>query len=122
MAWRINCGKPERNEVAALNRLAAELPDDTPEGVKKARLALIQDWIRDSTRRKTAAMVGHTHRVLVEGRSERRPDLLVGSADNTRMIQFAGDPALIGSMVWVKVTSILSMNLLDGVLTDAPTH
>ena len=28
MAWRINCGKPERNEVAALNRLAAELPDD----------------------------------------------------------------------------------------------
>jgi tRNA-2-methylthio-N6-dimethylallyladenosine synthase len=101
---------------------AAELPDDTPEGVKKARLALIQDWIRDSTRRKTAAMVGHTHRVLVEGRSERRPDLLVGSADNTRMIQFAGDPALIGSMVWVKVTSMLSMNLLDGVLTDAPTH
>ena len=28
MAWRINCGKPERNEVAALNRLAAELPSD----------------------------------------------------------------------------------------------
>lgn len=28
MAWRINCGKPERNEVAALNRLAAELPAD----------------------------------------------------------------------------------------------
>lgn len=28
MAWRINCGKPERNEVAALNRLAAELPDN----------------------------------------------------------------------------------------------
>jgi hypothetical protein len=28
MAWRISCGKPERNEVAALNRLAAELPDD----------------------------------------------------------------------------------------------
>jgi Nuclease-related domain len=28
MAWRINCGKPERNEVAALNRLAAELPHD----------------------------------------------------------------------------------------------
>lgn len=28
MAWRISCGKPERNEVAPLNRLAAELPDD----------------------------------------------------------------------------------------------
>lgn len=28
MAWRINCGRPEQNEVAALNRLAAELPDD----------------------------------------------------------------------------------------------
>lgn len=28
MAWRINCGKPEQNEVAALNRLAAELPHD----------------------------------------------------------------------------------------------
>lgn len=28
MAFRINCGKPEHNEVAALNRLAAELSDD----------------------------------------------------------------------------------------------
>lgn len=27
MAFRFNCGKPEQNEVAALNRLAAELPD-----------------------------------------------------------------------------------------------
>ena len=28
MAFRINCGKPEQNEVAALNRLAAELSDN----------------------------------------------------------------------------------------------
>ena len=28
MAFRINCGKPEQNEVAALNRLATELPDN----------------------------------------------------------------------------------------------
>lgn len=28
MALRISCGKPERNEVAALNRLASELPND----------------------------------------------------------------------------------------------
>ena len=28
MAFRFNCGRPERNEVAALNRLAAELPGD----------------------------------------------------------------------------------------------
>jgi hypothetical protein len=28
MAVRISCGKPERNEVAALNRLASELPHD----------------------------------------------------------------------------------------------
>lgn len=28
MAFRISCGNPERNEVAALNRLAKELPDN----------------------------------------------------------------------------------------------
>lgn len=28
MAFRFSCGKPERNEVEALNRLAAELPQD----------------------------------------------------------------------------------------------
>ena len=100
---------------------AAELTDDTPEAVKKARLALIQDWIRASTRAKTAAMLGQTLRVLVEKPSARRPELLLGSTDNTRTVQFAGDPALIGQMVWVKVTAVLSMNLLDGVLVDAPT-
>jgi len=46
---------------------AAELADDTPQEVKLARLQQLQAAIGESSARISAAMVGSTQRVLVEG-------------------------------------------------------
>ena len=91
---------------------AAELPDPTPEDVKKQRLSEVKAVIKASTIAKTNAMLGQTLRVLVEKTSDRDDRMLLGSADNTRLVQFIGDPALIGQFVSVEVTDILSMNLV----------
>ena len=61
-------------------------------------------------------MLGQKVRVLVEKTSDRHAHMLIGSADNTRLVQFIADPVLIGQFVDIEVTDILSMNLVQGSL------
>jgi tRNA-2-methylthio-N6-dimethylallyladenosine synthase len=97
---------------------AAELPDDTPEDVKKQRLARVKAVIKQSAIDKTNAMLGQTVRVLVEKPSDRHEGVLLGSADNTRLVEFVGDPSLIGRFAQIEVTQIASMNLVRGRLLE----
>ncbi|MEY4515673.1 MAG: hypothetical protein RL180_19, partial [Pseudomonadota bacterium] len=101
---------------------AAELPDDTPEDVKKERLARLKAVIKDSSIAKTNAMLGQTLSVLVEKPSDRFEGMLLGSADNTRLVQFEGDAAMIGQFADVRVTRIISMNLVQAELVTTATH
>ncbi len=100
---------------------AAELPDHTPEDVKKVRLARVKDVIKASTVAKTDAMLGKTMQVLVEKVSDRDDSMLIASADNTRLVQFVGDKALIGQFATIKVIEIRSMNLVQGELVSELT-
>ena len=50
---------------------AAGFADDTPMEVKKERLARLQALINEQAAAISAAMVGTTQRVLVEGRSKK---------------------------------------------------
>lgn len=93
---------------------AAELPDDTPELVKKARLAELQQVVKASSIAKTDAMLGQTHRVLIEKVSDRNPKLLIGTADNTRLVEFEGDAAWLGRFAQIQITEIKTLNLVYG--------
>ncbi|MGU3289284.1 tRNA (N6-isopentenyl adenosine(37)-C2)-methylthiotransferase MiaB [Acinetobacter radioresistens] len=97
---------------------ASELADDTPEEVKKERLARVQQWIKQSSIAKTNAMQGTIQRVLIENISERDPNLLVGTADNTRLVTFIGDPAWVGRFAEIEITEIKTLNLVYGELLN----
>ena len=96
---------------------AAELPDDTPEAVKKQRLNVLKTQVARNTGRITDAMLGSVQRVLVDRESTRFPGWLIGIAGNTRWIHFPGDASLIGRFADVKVTGVESINALSA---DAP--
>ena len=86
---------------------AANLPDDTPQEVKLARLQRLQKVIAENTRRYSDAMVGSLQRVLVEGPSKRDPDELQGRTENNRVVNFKGGPnasRLIGQFIEVNIT------------------
>lgn len=100
---------------------ASELPDDTPEDVKKVRLSQVKEVIKRSSIDKTNAMLGQTVRVLIEKPSDRHHDMLIGSADNTRLVQFVGDSSWIGRFADIKITQIRSMNLVEGELVSLET-
>lgn len=84
---------------------AANLPDDTPMDVKKARLKILQDRIKLQTFRISEAMVGSEQRVLVTGASKKSASELQGRTDNNRIVNFKGDPAMIGKMITMKITA-----------------
>jgi tRNA-2-methylthio-N6-dimethylallyladenosine synthase len=84
---------------------AANLPDDTPMDVKKARLKILQDRIKLQTFRISETMVGSEQRVLVTGASKKSALELQARTDNNRIVNFKGDPAMIGQMVVMKITA-----------------
>lgn len=82
---------------------AAELPDDTSHKTKTDRLSSILDAQEDIVAKLANQWKGQTFKTLVEddGREEGR---VVGRLDNNMLVEFAGEPALIGSWQNVKIT------------------
>ncbi|WP_298625792.1 tRNA (N6-isopentenyl adenosine(37)-C2)-methylthiotransferase MiaB [uncultured Zoogloea sp.] len=90
---------------------ASDLPDDTPADVKLARLARLQKRIEEHAAEISASMVGSVQRILVEGPSKKDPNELAGRTDNNRVVNFAGNPRLVGNFVDVTITSALPHSL-----------
>jgi tRNA-2-methylthio-N6-dimethylallyladenosine synthase len=102
---------------------AADLPDDVPMTVKRERLAQLQARIGELAAAISRNMVGRVERVLVEHPSRKRTDQLCGRTENNRVVNFDGDPALIGRFVDVRITEALP-NSLRGVVvaTEESAH
>jgi tRNA-2-methylthio-N6-dimethylallyladenosine synthase len=92
---------------------AANLPDDTPETVKKERLARLQAKLNANARKISQAMLGSVQNVLVEGPSARDPNELTGKTENMRNVNFPGNPRLVGQFVDVVITEVM-VNSLRG--------
>jgi tRNA-2-methylthio-N6-dimethylallyladenosine synthase len=56
-------------------------------------------------------MVGGRERVLVTGRAARDASELAARAENNRVVNFAGDDALVGTYVDVTITAALPHSL-----------
>jgi tRNA-2-methylthio-N6-dimethylallyladenosine synthase len=83
---------------------AANLPDDTPMEVKKQRLKQLQDRLSLHVSRFSEAMVGSTQKVLITGHAKKHVNQLAGRTECNRVVNFIGDPKLIGQFVSVHIT------------------
>ncbi len=90
---------------------AAELVDDVSAAEKKARLARLQQRINAMAADISRGMVNSVQRVLVEGASKRDGRELSGRTDNNRVVNFPGDPRLIGQFVDVHITEAMPNSL-----------
>ncbi len=104
---------------------AAELPDDTPEEIKKQRLKILQDRINQQSFSISRQMVGNIERVLITGYSKKDPGQLSGRTENNRVVNFRCDNAqLIGKFADIDIKEALPNSLrgemvgneLDGTL------
>ena len=90
---------------------AADYPDDVPLDVKQARLERLQRAINEAAQAVNLNMAGTVQRVLVEGPSKKNPRELMGRTDNNRIVNFNGQPRLIGQFVNVSIIQALPHSL-----------
>ncbi|MNZ96862.1 (Dimethylallyl)adenosine tRNA methylthiotransferase MiaB [compost metagenome] len=98
---------------------AADLADDTPEEVKKQRLAILQARISQQGFEISRRMVGSTQRILVSDYSKKDPGLLQGRTENNRVVNFrSSNPRLIGQFVDVHIDEALPHSLRGSLLGE----
>ncbi len=91
---------------------AADLPDDTPEELKKQRLQILQNRINQQGFEISRRMVGSIQRILVTDFSKRDPGKLQGRTENNRIVNFPSSNAgLIGQFVEVRIDDALPHSL-----------
>jgi len=83
---------------------AADYPDDVNAERKTQRLMQLQARIEAQAQAVNRAMVGSVQRVLVEGHARKNADELAGRTDNNRIVNFPGNPRLIGQFIDVTIT------------------
>jgi len=91
---------------------AADLVDDTPDEVKKQRLAILQQRINQQGFENSRRMVGTTQRILVSDYSKKDPGMLQGRTEHNRIVNFrCNNPRLIGQFVDVHIDDALPHSL-----------
>ena len=94
---------------------AADLPDETPQEIKLARLARLQKKLDENVQRISQGMVGGVERILVEGVSKKDPSVLAGRTANNRIVNFPvpveHHSRLIHQFVDVSITEALPHSL-----------
>ena len=96
---------------------AADMEDPVPQETKLRWLARLQKRIDEQAQAISQAMVGRVERVLVEGHSRKDGSELAGRTDNNRVVNFAGNPRLIGQFVDVTITAALPHSLRGEIVT-----
>jgi len=99
---------------------AADLADDTPRATKLARLHRLQAEIGIQAAAIRAAMVGRVERVLVEGPSKKNPHELSGRTSSNHVVNFAGDAALAGRFVDLRIEAVRAHSLRGRLAGSAP--
>ena len=103
---------------------AANLPDDTGDAIKHARLERLQSTINANAKAISLAMIGTVQSVLVEGPSKKNPKELTGRTENMRYVNFPAPsnlagPGLVGSFVDVQITEAMSNSLRGRIAAKA---
>ena len=81
------------------------MDDQVDIDIKKERLSRLTDVQKEISGRKNLLFKDRIVEVLVEGASKNDPDTLSGRTRDNRLVNFKGDPKLIGQLAHVKITN-----------------
>ncbi len=101
---------------------AAEMPDPVPHAVSTERFARLLEEQNAISLEQNRRFEGRAVRALVEGVSRGDAGRLTARSDSPRPIHFAGDPALIGRFVTLRITRAETFSLDAELVPDGATE
>jgi len=90
---------------------AATYQNDLTEDEKKERLLTLNKHINDGYYKGNKRFEGMVVKVLVDGVSSKNNEILTGYTEHNKVVNFAGDKSLIGTIVDVKIEKAFSWHL-----------
>lgn len=90
---------------------AASYSDDIPMEEKKERLQRLNRLVNDGYLRGNKRFEGTTVKVLVDGFSKNNDAILAGYSEHNKLVNFAGNESLIGTIVPVRITNAKTWHL-----------
>jgi tRNA-2-methylthio-N6-dimethylallyladenosine synthase len=100
---------------------AAEMEDNVPELVKKARLQRLNNAMNELSKQSNEKLRGQIVEVMVEGESKNNPEVLAGRTRTNKLVHFTGSKELIGKEVEVKVTEAQTW-IIKGEIVNEAVH
>lgn len=97
---------------------AAKMVDNVPENVKKERLQRLNVVVNEHAKMRNDKYLGKVLHVLVDGASQKRSDTLAGYSEAWKLVNFKGNPDLVGKIVPVKITDVRTWSLVGEVVED----
>ena len=99
------------------NTPAAKIKDNVTPKEKNQRFQQLVKTLEEVIEPINRTLVGKTLPVLVEGPSEKNPNLLSGYTEHNKLVHFKGDTSLIGEIVNIKINES-RLYYLTGELVD----
>ncbi|MGL4589829.1 MAG: tRNA (N6-isopentenyl adenosine(37)-C2)-methylthiotransferase MiaB [Mycoplasmatales bacterium] len=97
---------------------AAKMVDNVTSQEKKDRLRRLNEAVAKYSFEKMEKQVGKTLKILVEGPSNRDPNVLAGYSESMKLVHFTGDASLIGKIVEVKIYDAKNFNLYGDLVEE----
>ncbi len=91
---------------------AAKAADQIPEEIKKERFDRLLDLQNSVSRHINDRLLGKEVEVLVEGLSKSSKTTYTGRTRENKIVNFKGNPNLVGSLVRVKIDTVQTWSLL----------
>jgi tRNA-2-methylthio-N6-dimethylallyladenosine synthase len=99
------------------NTPAAKIKDNVSRSDKSKRFKELVKALEEDIEKHSENMVGKTYDVLVEGPSEKNPEMLSGYTEKNKLIHFKGNINLVGEIVKVKIVESHTYSMI-GELVD----
>ncbi len=90
---------------------AATYPDNVAYETKKERLQRLNLLVNEGYKSGNLRFLDQVVEVLVEGHSKTDHSILTGYTKNNKLVNFAGDESLIGTIVPVRITKAMTWSL-----------
>lgn len=85
---------------------AYQMEDSVSDTMKQQRLSCIIDRQRTITHEAKMAQLGRTVKILIEDRSKKNPEELLGRTERNEMVVFESQKSQIGDMINVQITRL----------------
>ena len=97
---------------------AAALSDYISMKVKKERLSFLQETINTLSKNKSKNILGKQVEVLVEGKSSKYSNMVLGRTKNNKVINIPGSKDMIGKILKIEITELNNKSLKGELLAN----